>query len=349
VSDPLIGVALDQFRIDARLGAGGMGIVYRATDLALKREVAVKVLAAYLLDDAVARARFQREIESAVAIEHPHVVPVYAAGLANGRFYLVMRCIKGPDLGRLVADGGPLAEARAMRLVGQIASALDAMHVQGLVHRDVKPPNVLVWNADASDEHCFLTDFGIAKAMNETHGITKFGVLGTLGYMAPEIRDGKSATPACDQFSLACLAYELLSGRLPFETETLEQVDAPPIPLGLVAPTVSKRTRDTIERALAPDPSARFPSLRAFVEQAEAAHESFERSTAITQSVRMTRSEAELVDQLHAEHGLTDEAIAEIADLKKSQVLQLRRRAARDALVGASRPRGRDASTPNER
>jgi serine/threonine-protein kinase len=177
-----------------------------------------------------------------------------------------------------------------------------------------------------------LTDFGIAKAIDETRGITRFGVLGTPGYMAPEIREGGPATPACDQFSLACVAFELLSGRLPFEQDTRGDWDDVPIPLSALAP-VSKRVRETIERALAQKPGERYPSVRAFVMADERAHESFERSQAIAEVVAERSSES-AVNELHTEHGLTDEAIAEIADIKKSQVLRLRRRAARRAIVG---------------
>jgi serine/threonine-protein kinase len=332
VSDRLIGTQIGDFRLDARLGHGGMGVVYRATDLALERTVAIKVLAPHLLDDATARARFQREIQSAVAIEHPHVVPVYAAGYDNGAFFLAMRCVDGPDLGEVLAEEGPLPESRAMRIVGQVASALYAVHEQGIVHRDVKPQNVLLWSAGAPDEHPFLTDFGIAKAIDETRGVTRFGVLGTPGYMAPELREGGSPTPSCDQFSLACVAFELLSGRLPFEQAADGEWDDVPIPLSALT-TVSSPVRDTIERALAATPGDRYPNVRAFVMADEQAHESFERSRAIAEVVAERSSES-VVRELHTEHGLTDEAIAEIADLKKSEVLRLKRQAARRAIVG---------------
>ena len=336
MTDSVAGTKIAQFVLKERLGQGGMGVVYRAEDLALSRTVAVKLLAPELLDDPTARARFQREISSAVAIEHPHVVPIYDAGYDEGFFYLVMRCVDGPNLGQLLSDEGPLPEGRAMRIVGQMASALHAVHEQGIVHRDVKPQNVLLWGVGAPDEHAFLTDFGIARAIDETRGITRFGVLGTPGYMAPELRERGSVTPACDQFALACVAFELLAGRLPFEQDEHGDWDDVPAPLSVFAP-VSKRVRETIERALAAKPSDRFPSVRAFVMADERAHESFERSRAIA-NVVAERSSESVVRELHTEHGLTDEAIAEIADLKKSEVLRLKRRAARRAIVGDSRP-----------
>jgi serine/threonine protein kinase len=317
-----------------------MGVVYRATDLALDRLVAVKVLAPHLLDDAAARARFQREIQSAVAIEHPHVVPVYNAGYENGAFYLAMRLVDGPDLGDLLATEGPLPEPRAMRIVGQIASALHAVHEQGIVHRDVKPQNVLLWSAGEPEEHSFLTDFGIAKAIDETRAITRFGVLGTPDYMAPELREGGSPTSACDQFSLACVAFELLSGRRPFRQDSHGDWDEVPIPLLAPSP-VSKRVRETIERALATKPGERYSTIRAFVMEDERAHESFERSRAIADVVAEKSNES-VVRELHTEHGLSDEAIAEVADMKKSEVLLLRRQAARRAIVGEQSGRSSD-------
>lgn len=328
-----VGAQLGNYLIEDELGRGGMGIVYKAQDLALKRPIALKVLAPHLLDDSAARTRFQGEIKHAVVIEHPHVVPVYNAGYEGGYFYLAMRYVRGPDLARLLDTDGPLSEARAMRIVGQIASALWMVHSEGIVHRDVKPQNVLVWNAGATDEHTFLTDFGIAKAIDETLGLTKLGALGTRGYMAPELLNGRPASAACDQFSLACLAFELLAGELPFGTQ-MDDALIDPLPLALHAPQTSKGVRETIERALAADPRERFPDVLAFVTRDETAHEAFEQSRAINDAVKGKRSDSELVTGLHAEHGLSDAKIAEIADLEKSQVVKLRRKAARRSLVG---------------
>jgi serine/threonine protein kinase len=207
------------------------------------------------------------------------------------------------------------------------------VHSEGVVHRDVKPQNVLVWNADATDEHTFLTDFGIAKAIDETLGLTKLGALGTRGYMAPELLNGKPASAACDQFSLACLAFELLTGELPFGTQA-DDGPIDPLPLALHAPKTSKRVRETIERALSADPRERFPDVLAFVIGDETAHEAFEQSRAISDTVKHKRSDSELVTGLHTEYGLSDAKIAEIADLEKSQVVKLRRKAARRSLVG---------------
>jgi serine/threonine-protein kinase len=292
-----------------------------------------------LLEDSTAAARFQREIKNAVEIEHPHIVPVYSAGYEDGVFYLAMRYVRGPDLWEVVSAEGPLPEPRTMRLVGQLASALFSCHEQSIVHRDVKPQNVLLWNAGAPDEHAFLTDFGIAKALNDAVRITRFGALGTPGYMAPELLNGEAASPASDQFALACLAFELLTGHLPFgepDASDTQDVQEFPLPLTVYAPGVSTRVRETIERALSPEPDERFPDVRAFVTADEAAHEAFERSNAISETVGKVRGQSELVTGLALEHGLSDARIAEIADLKKSQVVRLRRQAARRFVIGES-------------
>jgi serine/threonine protein kinase len=329
----LVGSQVGNYAIEEEIGRGGMGVVYRARDLALQRDVALKVLAPGLTNDSTARSRFQREIKSAVAMEHPHVVPVYDAGFEDGRFYLAMRYVRGRDLWHVLEERGPLPEVRAMRLVGQIASALSSCHEQGVIHRDVKPQNVLVWNAGGDDEHAFLTDFGIAKAVDEVRRLTSMGALGTRGYMAPELVDGAEPTPACDQYSLACVAFELLTGHLPFSDDDDVDLDFPR-PLALYAPGTSASVRETVERGLARDPNKRFPDVRSFVHSEANARESFERSHAITDTVNRVRSDSALVTGLYTEHGLTDARIAEIAGLEKSHVVQIRRRAARRSLVG---------------
>jgi serine/threonine protein kinase len=330
----LTGTQLGPYRLDEEIGRGGMGVVYRAEEVPLHRAVAVKLLAPRLTEDAKARARFQQEIKTAIAIEHPHVVPVYNAGYEEGYFFLAMRLVRGKDLWRLIQSGGPLPERRALRLIGQIAGALFACHEQHIVHRDVKPQNVLVWNAEQPDEHAFLTDFGIAKALDDAR-ITQ-GVVGTRGYMAPELLNWQPATPAADQFSLACLAYELLSGELPFADEaSLEPVDySSPFPLTLHVSGISKRLRETIERALSPNPADRFSDIRAFVMADGVAAEAFETSRLITDTMSDRRSDSELVTGLHTQLGLSLERIAEITDLERSEVVRLRRRAARRSIVG---------------
>jgi serine/threonine protein kinase len=258
-------------------------------------------------------------------------VPVYSAGYEGGYFYLAMRYVRGQDLSKVLSEGGPLPEERAMRLVGQVASALYAVHGQGLVHRDVKPENVLLWTSDVGEEHAFLTDFGIAKAVDEVLGITKAGALGTRGYMALELEHGAPPTAACDQYSLAVLAFELLTGELPFESD--DDIRDMPKPMALFAPATSREVRATIERGLAPDPKERFPSVLAFVQANATSSEAFERSREITDTVETGRSDSQIVASL-TDHGLSEARIAEIADLERSQVVLLRRRAARRSIVG---------------
>jgi serine/threonine-protein kinase len=332
MSDSLIGAQIGIYAVEEELGRGGMGVVYRAEDLALRRPVALKVLLPHLLDDSTARTRFQREIQTTVAIEHPHVVPVYAAGLEDGHFFIAMRYVQGRDLGDLLHGETQLLHKRVLRLVGQVASALYAVHAKGIVHRDIKPQNVLIWNPGEPDEHAFLTDFGIAKALDDVQPITRVGALGTPGYMAPEVLEGLPPTPACDQYALAVVAFELLTGRMPFDDD--DEIRDLPVPLAAYAPGVPKQLRETIERALSPDPQQRFDDVRAFVMSDETAHEAFERSQAITTTVENVRNQERLVTDLHAVHALSDSAIAEIADLRRTEVVRLRRQAARRALVG---------------
>jgi serine/threonine protein kinase len=327
----LRGSRLGPYDIIEELGHGGMGVVYRALDVPLQRVVALKVLAPRYLDDAVARARFQQEIKAAVAVEHPHVVPIYNAGFEDRHFFLAMRYVKGCDLGELIHTGGPLPETRAMRLVGQVASALSMVHEQGLIHRDIKPQNVLVWHPDCFDEHAFLTDFGIAKALGETVGLTRMGALGTPGYMAPELLKWEPATPACDQYSLACLTYELLTGHLPFP-EDADNLGCPR-PMRLFA-QVSLGLCSAVERALQEAPEDRFSDVQAFVAASAAASDAFHESRAIRETMAREQSESQKVSQLYAGLRLSDERIAEIADVEKSEVVKMRRRAARQSIVG---------------
>jgi serine/threonine protein kinase len=252
-----VGTQIGDYMLEAKLGRGGMGVVYLARDLALQRQVALKLLAPELTDDPVARSRFQREIAAAAAIEHPHVVPIYSAGYEDGYFYLAMRYVHGQDLNKLLSEAGPLAEERAMRLVGQVASALYAVHQLGLVHRDVKPENVLLWTSEVGEEHAFLTDFGIAKAVDEVFGITSAGALGTRGYIALELEHGAQPTPACDQYSLAVLAFELLTGELPFESD--DDIRDMPKSMALLAPATSKEVRRQSSRRSLRTPKTASP------------------------------------------------------------------------------------------
>ncbi|MCP9491103.1 MAG: serine/threonine protein kinase [Solirubrobacteraceae bacterium MAG38_C4-C5] len=337
-ADPLIGAELGDFRPVALLGQGGMGAVYEAEDLALSRRVALKVLLSRFAEDARARARFQREIEHAVAMEHPHVVPIYAAGYERPHFYLAMRLVPGPDLARIVRDDGPLDEIRALRILGQVASALHAVHDKGLVHRDIKPHNVLLWGAGSSEEHAMLTDFGIAKALDDTQSITGLTALGTPAYMAPEVCLGQLATPACDQYSLGCMAYELLSGAPPFDGDavTLREahVEQQAPSLADVAPHLSPAVVKAVDTALVKDPRKRHKDVRQMALAAEASDDAFQRSRELRRVMAEANKPQEAAVRLSSEHGMSDEKVSQLTDLDRTEVVRLRRRHARRALVG---------------
>jgi hypothetical protein len=204
------------YRIDGVVGRGGMGVVYRAWDVALERPVALKVIVPELAEDVRFRERFLRESRIAAAIEHPHILPVHAAGEEDGVLFLVMRFMDGEDLRTLLEREGRLDPDRATALLTQVAGALDAAHGKGLVHRDVKPGNVLI----ASSGEAYLCDFGLSKpAMSDT-GLTKSGeFMGTLDYVAPEQIQAGPVDGRADQYSLACVLFECVVGRPPFHEE----------------------------------------------------------------------------------------------------------------------------------
>ena len=175
------------YRVESRIGAGGMAMGFRARDEGLGRTVALKILAPALADDAEFRERFVREARAVAAVDHPHIIPVYAAGEAGGVLYLAMRFVPGGDLHSAVQHEGPLSGDRAVTLLSPIASALDAAHATGLVHRDVKPANILVDRSPGRPEHPYLSDFGLAKGTASSTGLTGAGqFLGTPDYAAPE-------------------------------------------------------------------------------------------------------------------------------------------------------------------
>jgi CheY-like chemotaxis protein len=251
-------------RIDAVLGSGAMGTVFRATDYALERTVALKVITPAKARDSVFRARFRRECRLAAAIDHPHVIEVFHAGQERGLLYLTMRYVDGPDLGETLAAGSRLEPARAVSIVGQIAGALDAAHAQGLVHRDVKPENILLATVSGR-EHAYLTDFGIARHALEEH-LTGTGVaLGTVDYVAPEQARGADVDGRADVYSLGCVLFQMLTGTVPFDrANALEKLWAhvhDPAPKILtVDPGLPRGLEPVLDHALAKDPADRQQS-----------------------------------------------------------------------------------------
>ena len=247
-------------RIESVAGRGGMGVVYRATQLALDRTVALKVIAPGLLEDQTVRNRFVRESKVAASIDHPNVIPIYYAGEEDGIAYIAMRYVAGDDIRSLVRREGHLEPQRAAKLVAQLGSALDEAHAAGLVHRDIKPANVLL----TSEDHVYLTDFGLTKHALSVAGSTKPGHwVGTLDYVAPEQIRGERIDARADVYALGCLLFYALTGDVPFKRESDEArlwahlSEPPPKPSEHGVPDAFD---PVIERALAKDPEERYPS-----------------------------------------------------------------------------------------
>ena len=260
------------YRIDRIIGRGGMGVVYLAEHEGLRRKVALKLLAPPLAEDRRFRERFVRESRLAASIDHPNVIPIYEAGEADGRLYIAMRFVDGTDLRTLLREQGTLDAAQAARIVSQVAAALDAAHDQGLVHRDVKPANVLIarQRATQASTHAYLTDFGLTKRAASDSGVTGTGqFVGTLGYAAPEQFRGEVADTRTDVYSLGCMLFECLAGHPPFQAENEAAVmfghlmEAPPR-LSVERPDLSKNVDEVVAAAMAKAPEDRYQSAGAF-------------------------------------------------------------------------------------
>lgn len=212
------GTTIGSYSIESVLGRGGMGEVYLATDESLGRKVALKLLTPELAADEGFRQRFIAESRTAASMDHPHIVPIYESGEIDGRLFLAMRYVAGADLGAIIAREGPLQLSRAIGLLRGIADALDAAHERGLVHRDVKPSNILVARTSHGDEHAYLADFGLTKHLGPDAGFTRSGELvGSVDYISPEQIQGHPIDHRADVYSLACVLYTALAGRPPFE------------------------------------------------------------------------------------------------------------------------------------
>jgi serine/threonine protein kinase/Tol biopolymer transport system component len=272
------GSVVAKYRIESRLGAGGMAVVFRARDERLDRMVALKVMAAELAQDLEFRHRFIAESHAAAKVEHPHVIPIYAADEADGVLFIAMRLVVGGDLEAIVRRQGSLPPGRALELLSPVASALDAAHASGLVHRDVKPANILVDGRPGQSEHVYLSDFGLSKrTASEATSLTGPGqFLGTPHYSAPEQVQGERVDGRTDQYALACVACKLLTGRVPFEREAvreilLAQVAAPPPSLAARRPELPPAVDGVIARAMAKQPADRYPTCRDFTDALHAA------------------------------------------------------------------------------
>ncbi|KOG35220.1 serine/threonine-protein kinase [Streptomyces resistomycificus] len=269
----LVGKQVAGYRLEHEIGRGGMAVVYRARDLRLDRTVALKLLAPELARNDTFRRRFTHESRVAAAIDHPHIVPVFEAGETDGVLYIAMRYVSGSDLRHLLDRDGPLPLATAVRIAAQVASALDAAHENGLVHRDVKPGNILVARGTDSDhpEHVYLTDFGLTKKSLSLTGFTSVGqFVGTLDYVAPEQISGRPVDGRCDVYGFACVVYETLAGRPPFRRDDdmallwAHQYDEPP-PLTGERPDLDEHLDPVFAKALAKSPEERHDSCLAFV------------------------------------------------------------------------------------
>jgi serine/threonine-protein kinase len=265
--------------LEEQIGRGGMAVVFRAHDERLDRTVALKILAPGLADDEAFRQRFIRESRAAAAVDDPHIIPVFEAGEASGALFIAMRYVSGGDVGAAAKRAGLLPLEEVAAIVSQVASALDAAHARGLVHRDVKPTNMLLdaGRNSGRPDHVYLSDFGLSKPQMTAAKLTETGqFLGTLDYISPEQVSGQPVSAASDQYSLACTAFELLSGSAPFERDTGMAVmyahmhQAPPS-LTSRRSGLPRALDAVFVRALAKAPTDRFASCQEFAEAVRAA------------------------------------------------------------------------------
>jgi len=273
VSDDLTGRRLGHYQVEAVIGKGGMSVLYRATDVRLGRKVALKVMAERLGGDPEFRERFTDEARNTSAIDHSHVVPLYDFGETDGLLYIAMRYVEGPDLASLI-KGGPLAPARAMELLAQVAEALDSVHGHGLVHLDVKPANVLVTSREsAGSEHVYLADFGLTRRGATGHRTSSGDFLGSPTYAAPEHLRGEPVDPRTDQYALACVLFACLTGRAPFLgtiPEVIQGHFGGEVPAASALAPLPRAVDDVVRRGMARDPAARFASCREIIAAARA-------------------------------------------------------------------------------
>lgn len=260
------------YQLEKRIGAGGMAVVYRAYDERLQRRVALKLMSAEAAVSDEFRVRFLRESRAAAAVDDPHIIPVYEAGEEAGVLFIAMRYVAGGDVHALVRETGPLSARRAMAIISPVALALDSAHAAGLVHRDVKPANILIDRRPGRPDHVYLSDFGLSKRSLAAHGLTASGqFLGTVDYCAPEQMRDNPTDGRADQYSLACTAFELLTGSPPFPRELataiiLAHVSEPPPSLRQHNPGFAPAADAVLARALAKEPSDRYASCAEFAD-----------------------------------------------------------------------------------
>jgi serine/threonine-protein kinase len=265
------GTPFGRYQLIELLGRGGMGEVWRAHDTAIDRVVALKMLLPHYAQDSDFEKRFRREARAAAGLDDPHVVPIHDVGEIDGRLYVTMRLINGVDLQTLL-DAGPLEPARTVHIIEQIATALHSAHQAGLVHRDVKPSNILLPHNDFA----YLIDFGIARSTTDTSLTSANTTIGTWAYMAPERFNTGQSAPSSDIYALACVLYQCLTGELPFPGDTLEQVAVSHMVMPPPRPSTERDTIPTamdqvIATGLAKQPTDRYSSTVAMAAAARQA------------------------------------------------------------------------------
>jgi serine/threonine protein kinase len=279
------GAEIAGYRIESVIGRGGMAVVYRAEDSRLGRKVALKLLAPVLAQNHHFQQRFIRESRLAASLDHPNIVPIFEAGESDGHLFIAMRYVPGSDLKAVLAEEQRLSPARLLRLFVQIGDALDAAHLLGLVHRDVKPGNILVssvveHSGHAHPDHVYLTDFGLTKRTSSLSGsLTDTGhFLGTVDYVSPEQIQGGPLSPATDTYALGCVLYEALTGQLPFNRDDdaavlwAHLVEMPP-PVTVARPDLPPAIDDVVNRAMAKAPEDRYDSCSDMMRDLEQALE----------------------------------------------------------------------------
>ena len=267
-----VGSEVAGYRLEEQIGQGGMAVVYRARDVQLGRNVALKLLSPVLALDDAFRQRFIRESRAAAAVDHPYIIPIFAAGESDGVLYIAMRYVQGGDVRSLIDAEGPLPPDRAAGIITQVALALDAAHLHGLVHRDIKPANMLLDSVAGSDQrdHVYLADFGLSKRSLSVTGLTSIGqFLGTPAYVAPEQVEGRPVDSRTDEYALACASFEILSGAPPYERDDdlavmWAHVSVPPPSLSERRPSLPAAVDAVLAKAMAKAPADRYPTCIAF-------------------------------------------------------------------------------------
>ena len=270
-----VGTTFGKYTIAGVLGKGGMGEVYEAYDNEIGRAVALKIIKSQFADDRKYRIRFERESHAAAKLQEPHVIPIHGYGEIDGCLFIDMRLVRGTDLQSMI-DRAPLDPSVAVAIITQIAAALDAAHAEGLIHRDIKPQNIIVTPADFA----YLVDFGIAEAIGDTRLTAAGAQIGSFAYMAPERFSGQEITPAIDIYALTCVLYEALTGQMPFQVDTPEAVVAahlayPPPQPSVANPNVPVSFDDVIARGMAKEPDDRYGSAGALGRAANRALKGF--------------------------------------------------------------------------